>query len=53
MNAELISNAWRDYFAQVPHEKNAREELSHINPSGMRQAVSRESKSQKQVGISK
>lgn len=36
MNAELISSAWRDYFARVPHEENAREELNYINPTGMR-----------------
>lgn len=28
MNVELITNAWSDYFARVPHEGNAREELS-------------------------
>lgn len=45
MNAELISNAWSDYFARLPHEENAREELNHVNPTGMRLAVFRRSKS--------
>lgn len=36
MNIELLSNAWSNYFARVTHEENAREELNHINPSGMR-----------------
>lgn len=45
MNAELISNAWNDYFARVPHEENAREELNSVNPTRMRLAVFRSSKS--------
>lgn len=45
MNAELISNAWSDYFARVAHEENAGEELNHVNPTGMRLAVFRRSKS--------
>lgn len=44
MNAELISSAQSDYFTRVPHEENAGEELNHINPTGMRQAVFRRSK---------
>lgn len=36
MDAALISNAWSDYLATAPHEENAREELNHINPTGMR-----------------
>lgn len=45
MNAELISNAWSDYFARVPYEENAREELNHVNPTRMRLVVFRRSKS--------
>lgn len=45
MNAKLIRNAWSDYFARVPHEENAREELYHVNPTGMILAVFRRSKS--------
>lgn len=45
MNAELISSAWSDYFARVQHEENAREELNHANPTGMRLVVFRRSKS--------
>jgi len=45
MNAELISNAWSDYFARVLHEENVREELNHVNPTRMRLAGFRKSKS--------
>lgn len=39
MNAELISSGWSNYFARVSYKENAKEELNHVNPNGIRLVI--------------